>query len=341
MRVLRLLPLGPARIASTPVASGADFIGGQAVLGVPLPSTVLGALGAALNVRLSRERAEKDPLSGIGALVNELDHSGRAVITGPLMRVVMRDKETLVVPAYDKRGIVLVKLEALPRIARELRVVCADGDVVGYSRPLTQVGVALRDSVSGSWSRVVETGYTFRRGLTTYTDAKGRGVSVEFIYKLSAEVGRLSTLVRFAGEGRQAHLEVSDEEGLRGLESVTSLLDAEPGRYMVLSYWPLMPRRSAALYLKSGDYFGLEFFDDPTVDILGIPSTDTKKAPSPRVVSIGLGYSEVLGFRRPAIPALPPGTIVVVRKAFRSMASHLPEPYVTMLRAGYASLLKL
>ncbi len=344
MRVLHVTPLGPARIASTPVVSGAELLGGQRVLGAPPPSTVLGALGAALGVRLSAKEVSGDPLYGLGTLVDELSKRRAvqgAILEGPLIRVVKDGVEEVTVPVYSKDRVLLVKLSGMLRAARSLAI--EEDDVVGVSKPLIRVGVALRDVLGEPWNRVVEHGYTFRSGLVTYVSRRGGGLGVEFVYKLALDV-EVDGLIRFGGEGRHAILKVSELARWEPLNRLTSPLEVEPGLYVVVSYWPLMPRRLDALYLSKENFVGLEVFDDPLTDIIGVPEVKISgriRAPRLRVVRIGLGFSEVIKVRRPMILALPPGTLLRIEKGFAEAASQVPKAYIDLLRAGYASLLKV
>lgn len=347
MRVLRIRPLGPARLASTPVLRAGEFFGGQRVLGVPLPSTVLGALGVALGVRLDKGLVEKDPLYGIGVLAHRLlggSSEAGPVVEGPVIAVGGSGLERLALPIHTKRRVLFAKLESvLSMDPDEPRL--SDADIVAATAPLVQTGVALADVLGEPWNRTV--GYTFKRGLVVYEGREGRGVEVEFLYKTPLGPAGVQKLIRLGGEGRQALLTLCDEscvpEQVADLleKAVTSPLEAARGYYMVLSYWPLLPRSLDALYIEKGSFVGLEFFDDPCTDIIGVPGVGPQGTPKRYAIRLGLGFSEVAKKRRPQVLALPPGTVIRIKRTFSELKSEVPRVYVELLRAGYASLARL
>ena len=233
----------------------------------------------------------------------------------------------------------LVDYERCRRTLIEEGVVYSEA-VIGYAAARLGPGIALRDTIGGSWHRVVVLGYTFRRGYVQYVDAKeGKGLDVEFVYKLNLEKQMRieKCLLRLGGEGRYAIVKI--EEG--DLPGIASPLNAEPGTYLVLNYWPLVPRSGHALYLGKDEVMGLEPFKDPSQDIIGIPpivKEGERGSPAKRVIRLGLGFSEVIRQRRPQILAMPPGTLVRLRQKASQV---LPSTYEELLKAGYASLLNL
>ena len=339
MKTLIITPLGPFRTASTPIYHGALYMGRQTVIGIPQPSTVLGMLGAALSIHIDEEAAKKDPLMGITPLVDALStNHNQPVLLGPIIRIRKGQKQVLALPVHAGEQTILVALEALQKATFDGRTLYISTEyIVGYSKTIIQPGIALKDTVSNTPNRVVEPGYTFRRGLVYYTDEKGETLSVDFIFKLTPDIPPLETAVRLGGEGRLATIRVTDDDQQVHLESP---LTAEPGPYIITSFWPLIPTKNTPVYLPSKDLVGLEYFDNPSKDIAGLPSFNPSQPAKLRVVRLGLGYSEVLKTRRPIIPALPPGTIIHLKKTTKD-AKNLPHPYLTLLRAGYASILKI
>ncbi|RLE86461.1 MAG: hypothetical protein DRJ67_07170 [Thermoprotei archaeon] len=337
--LLTIKPLGRIRLATTPI-SGPETFGSQRILGIPPPSTILGLLGAAAGVKLDPGDVKKDPLLGISALLRALHERGfgMPVIEGPLLRV-KKNGTCWAIPIFTKEGVNLVEYEKCRRTLIEEGMVYSEARI-GYATARLEPGIALRDTIEGSWHRVVALGYTFRRGYVQYVNAREeKGLDVEFVYKLNLErrirIGK--RLLRLGGEGRYAIVKI--EEG--DLPGIASPLNAEPGTYLVLNYWPLVPRSGHALYLEKNEVIGLEPFKDPSQDIIGVPKIIKRSeggSPAKRVIRLGLGFSEVIKQRRPQILALPPGTLVRLRlKASQAF----PSIYKKLLKAGYASLLNL
>jgi len=364
--VLIIKPLGPARLASLPIL-GLEVLGAQKVLGIPLPSTVLGLMGHLLNIRLKQDQVEKDPLLGIGALIDRIsarNEKYNSVIQGPVICVSLHAgsfndssesvcktvrEQVFTVPIFTKEGVKLVRWDAvkdLGRVSDEEALIIPEDAVIGWAVSRTEVGVALRDSIMRSWSRVVMPGYTFRKSFVQYVNRHGRSLEVEFVYKLTVESSLQKTIARLGGEGRQAIVEVKnlsrEREVTEIIRRITSPLEARPGDYLVLNYWPLIPRNKNTLYLERDRIIGLEFFDNPSEDIIGIPRiANSTGSPTIYIVRLGLGFSEVVKQRRSQILALPPGTLIKVKHPFSEVRNQIVKAYVELLRAGYGSLLRI
>jgi len=349
--ILRIKPLGPARLAALPIAD-MNVFGIQKVLGVPLPSTILGILGVVNSIVLNEGDVEKDSLLGIGILTELLSKNApplKTIIEGPIINTAFSiTNPCLTIPILTKEGTVLVKIEneVIKTISNELIV--PRSALVGKAIQRLEIGVALRDSLEGNWNKVVAPGYTFRRGFIHYVRMNGKAMEFEFIYKLNIHHNVINTLVRLGGEGRQARLVITDKVPnvlLKYLNYITSPLEANSGLYIVLNYWPLIPTSPNTLYLERDKVIGLEFFEDPSEDIIGIPQIVRRnkeyRRPRKEVIRIGLGFSEVLKRRRPQILALPPGTLVYIRYTFDELRDELPSTYIKLLMAGYSSLFKL
>lgn len=337
-------PYGPIRLASTPVL-GINVFSLQRTLGVPLPSTILGMLGAMRGVILDGKSVEEDELLGIGTLVDVLlknDLTEKVIVEGPIFRVGIDST----IAFHTKEGVILVKINK--KVLHELsRYVIPEEAIIGKVSPKVEIGVALSDIIKGTWNRVVLLGHTYRRAFVYYTSTEGNTLKVDFLYKLNINFEDTMTLIRLGGEGRNAQLLITSKipnEVHYILERVTNLLEASPGYYVVLNYWPLVPKTMDSIYLNKENYIGLEFFDNPSDDIIGVPRIEHEgkyKSPRIEVIQLGLGFSEVIKRRRPQILALPPGTIVRIKYGFKQIRDSIPNTYLKLLKAGYASLLKI
>ena len=336
MTALIIKPLGTMRLGVTPIY-GSSFLGMVQTFGVPLPSTILGMLGNLLGIRLDKEQVREDPLLGISVLVKKLcDDPKVPIMSGPIVKV---NETHYAIPLFSKEGVFLVNMKAMMKIDPEKPQIKKD-DILANVKVDLQPGIALRDTINGvPFGKTTRKGYMYRRGFIRYVSSStGEGVKVEFLYKTGRFLNLgIKNIIKFGGEDRQAvisEIKTEPEE----LKHVTSLLNAKPGYYITLSPYPLIPKNEKALYLDKNSYIGLETIDN-LADIIGIPSVgaEDKRAPKIRIIRLGLGFSEVLRKRRPQILALPPGTIIHIKRELTVKA----DLYINLLKAGYASLLKI
>ncbi|OYT56522.1 MAG: hypothetical protein B6U76_03500 [Desulfurococcales archaeon ex4484_217_2] len=335
MTALIIKPLGIMRLGVTPIY-GSSFLGMVQTFGIPLPSTILGMLGNLLGIRLDKEQVREDPLLGIGVLVKKLcDDPKVSIISGPVVRV---NETHYAIPLYSKEGVFLVNMKAIMKVDPEKPQIKKD-DILANIKVDLQPGIALRDTINGiPFDKSAKKGYMYRRGFVRYISSTGKGVKVEFLYKIWRFLNLgTENIIKFGGEGRLAVISETKTEP-EELKHVTSLLNAKPGYYITLSPYPLIPKSEKALYLDKNSYIGLETIDS-LADIIGIPSIgdEIRKAPKIRIIRLGLGFSEVLCRRRPQILALPPGTIIHIKRELTVKE----DLYINLLKAGYASLLKI
>jgi hypothetical protein len=163
----------------------------------------------------------------------------------------------------------------------------------------------------------------------------------------------LEGVVRFGGEGRAAKVYTDSVEGISGVKSmyvllelilnqslqlgisgVKSILTASPGLYIALSPVPLIPKAGNAIYLEPGSFLGLECVEE----IVGILPTAPGKPPRVVIEPLGLGFYEVKRVRRPAIVALPPGTVLRIDRGLSDVVHPLLEALYSI---GFASLAPL
>jgi len=341
-KALIVKPLGPAKLTQMPILPSNLFSPLiEPALGVPLPSTVLGIVGALLGVSLNPNYVLSDPLLGIGALVQELEKSLNPIrgslVVGPLVRVSLPGAERVIaVPVYSKTGTLFVRTDTeLGCIEAAVRDLSIDGKcVVGRAATITSVGVHLADL--GGGSRVVKPGFTFRRLFTYVVGRDGAAVDYEFIYFIDPREGTqvpARAVVRLGGEQRYASIRVEDLGRVEGSDELKQLLKDvitnlihETGRVkaMLLTPAPLVPR-GEPLYYEDAEGLVPEFIRL----VVGIPSAEPGGMRK-EIVRLGLGFSEVAGVRRPQLPALPPGTVVETRGS-----TSISSITVVLSRAGY------
>jgi CRISPR-associated protein Cmr3 len=334
MRALVVNPIEPLSLSATPV-TGIDLFSRVKGLSTPLPTTLVGALGALLGIQLS----SRDSLGGLIELVNEIRQRlscGEVIVKGPLVYFEVNSEKFIgpTIPVHPTRF---------------YKIDCTVKSRVGYSisdecrehfeyTPGVFVGIALeRRGPSGV--KLVIPGFTYRYPLGFYkyvqeasSKAESKPAKPLFIYMINCEKPLKKTIVRIGGEGRVAEIYTSDEEFLiKQLNLLKSPLElAESGAYIAVSPIPLIAEKRDALYLDAVK--GLEFCSS----VIGVPQIGLKP-PKLIVERLGLGYYEVARTRRPQILVLPPGTIVEVKSTDKSVIDVLRALY----SVGFATLYPL
>ena len=276
---------------------------------LPLPSTVLGALGAALGVQLGGGVCGK-PLADLEALAEKLgggtvdlfaESCERPLLWGPLLEAGGR--------YYFARRNELVEADRLTQYVRGALERKGFGEVAHRLRPSTRFGLKLSER------RVAEPGYAYKAAFYGY-DLKPYPASLVYAANIAAE--RAEKLVRLGGEGRVAGLAISDPP-----EKLVELFSKE-GEYAVAL--------SPVLFYAEGEVapgstLGLREVEE----VVGVP---TSRSVKPKVENVGLGFSEVCKQRRPLLQALPPGTVLKPKSAAAKAVGLLSC-------LGYGSLLRI
>ena len=301
---------------------GVEVYSKELVYALPLPSTVLGALGAALGVQLDKSVCEK-PFEDFKSLAEKLGYkavnffaesSEEPLLWGPLIegggRYYFTKGNDLI--DVNRRGNYVSK--ALERALRKHASTTLEKEVFKANhclKPNMRFGLKLSES------RVAELGYAYRANFYGY-DLKPYPASLVYIANIVARP--VEKLVRLGGEGRVAGL---------------SLLDSDS------------PKELLDLFLGEGDYAialspVLFYAEDEAIpsstqglreveDVIGIITPRDVKL---RAETVGLGFSEVCKQRRPLLQALPPGTVLKPKNP-RAKAVGL------LSCLGYGSLLRV
>jgi hypothetical protein len=328
MKVLVIEPVEPLSLSSTPI-TGVKIFSTIDPLPTPLPTTVIGAIGASLNIKLS----SNDPIEGIEELINKVKDRLRCrepIILGPLTQfkikntyseptILISDKNLFVTPDIVKGHELLID-ECRPTKCFEFN-------------PIIAIGTALERGSVGDEKRI-RLGYMYRYPLLTYkTFNDSEVVEPRFIYILNCDEG-INGIIRFGGEDRIARIYAieGDEVGKHVKNIANPLSISMSGLYITLSPVPLIPTPNniASLYIDS--VLGLEFIDG-VGGVIGIPQKG--KLPKIIVERLGLGYYEVSNIRRPQILVLPLGTLINIKDTKKVNSNKL----LSMLYSiGFASL---
>jgi CRISPR-associated protein Cmr3 len=301
---------------------GVEVYSKELVHALPLPSTVLGALGAALGVQLDKSVCEK-PFDDLKSLAEKLGYkavdlfaesSEEPLLWGPLIEAGGRyyfARENDLIDVNRRRNYVSKALEYVLRkhasTTLENEVFEADHRL----KPSTRFGLKLSEG------RVAEPGYAYRANFYGY-DLKPYPASLLYIANIVAR--SMEELVRLGGEGRVAGLSLLDSDQSK------DLLDLFLGRgdYAIALSPVLFYAEGEAI---PGSTQGLREVED----VIGIPSSRAVKL---RTVTVGLGFSEVCKQRRPLLQALPPGTLLKPKSSSAKAVGLLSC-------LGYGSLLRV
>lgn len=267
---------------------GVEVYSKELVAVTPLPSTVLGALGAAVKVQLGAGVCG-EPCADLKKLAGEL--SGRdvdilaesceePVIWGPLVAV--GDKY------YFARGGDLIDVGRRDDYVRSAQGLATPLRGQYSFKPLLRFGIRLSER------KVAELGLAYRASFYGY-GFKPYPASLIYAASLADEVAtRLRTgAVRLGGEGRVARL-----LSMELPEDLRELLSGR-GEYAIA----LSP---VLFYAEGETVLGLRDIES----VLGVPFPSSVKL---KAETVGLGFSEVCGKRRPLLQALPPGTVLKLK----------------------------
>ena len=301
---------------------GVEVYSKEHVHALPLPSTVLGALGAALGVQLDKSVCER-PFDDLKSLAEKLGYkavdlfaesSEEPLLWGPLIetggRYYFARRNDLI--DVNRRENYVSK--ALERALRKHASTTLENEVFEanhHLKPSTRFGLKLSES------RVAELGYAYRANFYGY-DLKPYPASLLYIANIVARP--VEKLVRLGGEGRVAGLSLLDSD------SPKELLDLflGGGEYAIALSPVLFYAEDEAIPSSTQGLREVE-------DVIGIITPRDVKL---RAETVGLGFSEVCKQRRPLLQALPPGTVLKPKNP-RAKAVGL------LSCLGYGSLLRV
>jgi len=290
---------------------GTETFSRELVYAIPLPSTVLGALGVIKGVRLDEEVCQEDLLD-LKALAEKLKEGPLdlfattcydPLLWGPVIEAGGRYFFCVRNELIDLGGLRSYVDAVLERVKTE--------GVKPYKRlrRLTRLGIKLTPQ------KVVDLGYMYRADFYGY-DLQPYPASL--IYLTSATIEVTSGMVRLGGEGRLTKFLIKEPS-----EELAEISSKE-GEYAV-TLAPLLFYSEGEV--RPGVTRGLEGVEE----VCGLLVNGSKKL---RAENVGLGFSEVCKRRRPLLQALPPGTVLKLKDQ-KAMAMGL------FSCLGYGSLLKV
>jgi len=262
---------------------------------LPLPSTVLGALGNAAGVSLKincdeyRNHGVYD-FDDFRQLITELfsanlnvedTHSGEPYLWGPLIRL---------------NGIIHVPVSEGAISDKDVRLY-VEAAAKGYGKDdVRQLIKGKLMVLSGVDSRIGisinEAGTVGAMFKSSYVNYKASNLSLMYLVKNPMKQLN-SNVIRLGGEGRVSLIRLEDY-----------LKVPRSGDYAVALQPILIHSSDNASSISNVK--GLECLEE----VYGVFDGKGFKV---RVMNIGLGFSEVCGFRRPMLKALPQGTVVKLR----------------------------
>ncbi|MEM2590430.1 MAG: hypothetical protein QXE63_04205 [Zestosphaera sp.] len=354
-------PLSPSKTQIT----GPQYMEARILLfSASQPTTVLGALGKALDIRV-KGGLDVNKLEDVDALAREV--SERLSCSNPILMGPLLASENLTDIYIPLSSTLYVSTRLLSDVLKlrhgvqlqegEIEVLKEIGEVKPkyeaqyvdlkpcYEKPKScikafsypaLIGIALeRRGAIGE--KVVKLGYMYRYSIALYQDVFTETlVQVKVVYLLNCERD-LDALVRVGGRGRVAKLYTEKLNALsKHLASIANPIEGlEPGAYLSVSYIPLVPKTPSVLSLKLEDFYGVEFLDR-VEDVVGLLQWMQSAPPKVRAERLGLGFSESQVRRRPQLPALPPGTLIRVRT--RKGPPATIEIIRTLWSIGYSTL---
>ena len=268
--ILRIRPLEPLHIGLRPVQGGETF-GSDAVSPIPLPSTVIGLLGAHMGISEQCKPKCGDVWGTVDALICVAEQLEVRRVWGPVIRLA------------DGWGMAI-------RVGATWRVVGLGGSGTGAEAEV-KLDRQIHTALTGA--RVARPGYRWTSHLSSIIHGGGHA---EFIYLVEAdrlEPG-IEWVARVGGEGRLAKIAIERAENYGELVRWAGGVE---GKAIALS--PIL------LPWQGGDYFDASKLG---AEVLGVP--DSRGGYRLVVEHLGLGFSEMCNERRPTVLALPPGTVV-------------------------------
>ncbi|MGC8597181.1 MAG: hypothetical protein ACP5NY_04595 [Thermocladium sp.] len=294
-KVLSIKPLEPLHLGLRNIGNAEEFSIDETAA-TPLPSTILGMLGNAMDIMLNIDcRKYKEnglyDFEDIKLLIQETINcspdlkatsSTEPCLWGALIRISNENHVPI-----NTMGIKITNLNQYINTAlisskdnKETMMLDTNNNLSGFAEASTRIGINIGDA--GVVNSMFESSYiSYKTGL-------------ELIYVIREPRKRINTnIIRLGGENRAALLNLMD-----------GMYIPRNGEYAV-ALQPILIYSEKPAYIN--EVKGLECVEE----IYGIFNGEKFKV---RTTSIGLGFSEVCGFRRPILQALPQGTVLKLRK---------------------------
>ena len=286
---IKLRPLEPLHLGVRNLG-GIEGFSIDEVVHTPLPSTVLGAVGSLLGIKIDcRCGSEKYDLCDFRELINQLAGTELSLVTetnepvlwGPLIKA-GNGRYIPIGNRFLREEHAREYVKAATRYYRGEDVKDLGRLLISYADVWSKVGIELNEEAK-TVNRMFKAKYvSYRHNLNlTYLLRAGRKPN--------------NGVVRLGGEGRLAMLSVGDEK----------IDPSRKGNYAI-ALQPILIH-SDKTTADINEVAGLECVEE----VYGVFDGEKFKV---RVIDVGLGFSEVCKFRRPMLKALPQGTVVKLRE---------------------------
>lgn len=359
--LLIIEPLEPLSTSRTIIGGPRYFSPAVATFSLPQSTTILGMLGALLGITVSNGNVNSlDDIKYVASVLKQKMSCKTPQLLGPfpatgknLERLYVPVSPSIYVPV-DRINEVIKYVEGTnPYKSFYLDTdICRESDKIPVcikTRNMVLTGVSLERSHDRG-EKIIKLGYMYKYPLVIYIDiATGRPIDVKMVYVLNCELHLKETIVRIGGESRIAKIRTIKAEEPKILDvikkTINPLMDIKPGIYLATNFVPFVTIKPGTIGLNDINAVkGLEFLDEVN-DIIGLPQLVSKRhgiieIRPPKVVieRLGLGYSESYGRRRPQVLALPPGTLLLIRKKEVLATTGIIQ---TLWDIGYATLFEL
>ena len=284
--ILSIKPLGALHLSLRQVSSPSlrTSYERETIL-APLPSTILGALGTALGIKLSGQNAED---YGLAELYESLRDTfgGDFTIWGPLIKLYETDE--YYIPVNEGLCSLTHAEKYIKNMQLKYQGLKIEEDELKHLQAWSTDKIGIRINPA---TKTVDEGYLY---LTRLTSASKENF-VEYLYELEGvRIESRKAIVRLGGESRLAVFEL--KEG-------NIPLSQEKKKYHILLS-PCILSRSEEKPINVNNLTAKE--GTKVERIYGRPEL------------LGIGFSEVLKRRRPLMPQLRPGSVILFNTSERS-----------------------
>ncbi len=350
MLLLKITPIEPLVLSRVRVATP-DIIASHAVHEIPLPSTVLGALGYMLNIKL----VQQGLLYGLDGLFNQLVNRLKCKPDKPVIRgTLLLYNNKLYIPIYSEEKTYFIPIEKLDKISIRNNIpYVLESDLEEYiiHETISRVGTKLKTPIT----KTIEYGYMYKYLVSTYMYIRlekekiiqRKIISPSFIYLLDcgAKVDTTEYL-RIGGRTRIGKIEVMKldnklsnrqyKELISRVKSITELNNGE--KSILINPLPIVTSDRDCIRLECYDITRyLEIYG--LIKIVKNLSEENKiklgeHLPTVKIIQLGLGYSEAFKTRRPLIPTIPHGTLIELKHVINDT----PQVIRVIMFLGYGTV---
>lgn len=299
--MVKIRPLEPLHIGARQV-SGHEDIGEDKVLAVPPPSTILGLLAY---LKFGEGAGSDDPLKALAC--------GR--VWGPLVEI----KGKL----YFQVGESLLDVEDVGRYVEAVKEPGVRPPEIKYKLNIVERPGTMLERELKTVRHLYHVRFSWVEGLGA--GERPSPGDIAYVYYVECDkLDELKEVARVGGEDRAALVEVLKEGAVKPKECREGVL------------------LSPLLFYAEGPYarVGVDEGLEEVEEVYGVlklsaegepPRTKAEWPPKVRSIYVGLGYSLRYGLRRAIYQALPPGTVVRLKRPLIAVGLHCERGYGSLL----------